>query len=142
MVHDLASPADAGISVSMNKGQAPMPDVGLDDQERAENPSRAREKDSVENGKTAKDAIADEPDGTVDTSSEQGEQPFARARAPWGAHASVPQTATAPAGTAARSGAAAGAPPPEALDAPLPAGGGDGAPEALEGDIVAQEALP
>ena len=117
-----------------------MPDVGLDDQERAENPSRAREKDSVENGKTAKDAIADEPDGTVDTSSEQGEQPSERAGASLGAPASVSETAKVPAETATPSGAEAATPPPEALDAPLPAGDADEAPEALEGEIVAQEA--
>ena len=117
-----------------------MPDVGLDDQERAENPTRAREKDPVENGKTAKDAIADEPDGTVDTSSEQGEQPSERAGASLGAPASVSETAKVPAETATPSGAEAATPPPEALDAPLPAGDADEAPEALEGEIVAQEA--
>src|SRR5699024_5874320 len=99
-----------------------MPDGGLDDQERAENPTRAREKDPVENGKTAKDAIADEPDGTVDTSSEQGEQPSERAGASLGAPASVSETAKVPAETATPSGEEAATQNPGALVDPQPAG--------------------
>ena len=57
-----------------------------------------------------------------------------------GAPASVSETAKVPAETATPSGAEAATPPPEVLDAPLPAGDADEAPEALEGEIVAQEA--
>ena len=107
--------------------------------DRDESPSRARGKVLAENGKTAKDTIADEPGGTVDTTADQGEQPSERAGASLGAPAAVSETAKVSVDSAEDVVRPSAAGSDEALDASLPAEDDTEAQEVLEGEIVAPE---
>ncbi|TDP79758.1 hypothetical protein DEU31_0170 [Brachybacterium sp. AG952] len=108
--------------------------------DRDESPSRARGKVLAENGKTAKDTIADESGGTVGTTADQGEQPSERAGASLGAPAAVSETAKVSVDSAEDVVRPSAAGSDEALDASLPAEDDTEAQEVLEGEIVAPEA--